>query len=248
MRTRVFKAVRLLFCLLQVPALLACATQVRLGNIDLETIIEDAEKRASVVERFRVDFVRTRRSHLFNRDITVEGRLVFQKPNTFSLTTEGDITVQILSDGEVISLVHDLTDREIYHVPGQVVFSRLSDPLLVVIHGIGNGALRNVSIENRTVDGEAIMVEVEPGVSSFFARAAKVFIWFSKGGELKKVRLAFKNGDIDETVFRSWVLLAANDPEIVELQRQLKEMSGVAESSPSQAASVSPKGSAMQIE
>ncbi len=45
--------------------------------------------------------------------------------------------------------------------------------------------------------------------------------------EIKKVTVFFKDGDQDETVFRSWILLAHDDPDILDLRNKLKRLSRI---------------------
>ena len=47
-------------------------------------------------------------------------------------------------------------------------------------------------------------------------------MWFSDFGDIKKIRIVFNNGNVDETVFTSWAFLDEDGPEIHKLNERLK--------------------------
>jgi Outer membrane lipoprotein carrier protein LolA len=131
----------LLLCVLW-AVLAGCAGKGSLSEINLDRVLEDAEKKSSIVNRFRTEFVKTRQSSIFSRPLTVEGTLIFQKPNKFRLTITGDVNVEIVSDGKLVALTHDMRDREVYPAEGSRDLSAFADPLMIFIRELGKGALK----------------------------------------------------------------------------------------------------------
>jgi len=226
MKSVFLRIAKLLILVLPILGLLAaCAAKAPLTDGSVENLIDDIEKTAGKVSRLRIDFVKTRRSSLFNRELTVQGRLVFQKPNKFRVTTIGDVNVEILSDGKLFAMVHDLMDQEIHHIQDERDLSAIADPLIALVDRLVSGSLRTLSIKNRSVQGNSIMVEVEPGRSTGFEQTDRIHVWFSKRGDLERVKLVFRNGDVDVTKFRSWSMLAPNDPELLMMDQRLSSLS-----------------------
>jgi outer membrane lipoprotein-sorting protein len=217
---------------LVIPVLLllgACGTAVSPSRSeDLSTFIQDVEKKAQLVNQFRAVFVKTRKTPVFQKKLTVTGHLVFQKPGRFDLTMNGDINVEILSDGKSVTLVHDKKDEEFFQVRGDRDLTRFEDPLMLLINCIGNGGLRQFNVLESVPVGDSLRVEIAPGNDRRFDRIRKVSLWFAQSGEIERVKILFKNGGEDETVFRSWALLAKEDPEILRLNRKLSRVSEVA--------------------
>ncbi len=207
-------------------ALGACAPGLTNKPMDLESLTGDMERRAQFVRQFQVQFVKTRRGSLFNGDMTVNGHLVLQKPNRFSMTLNGDVNLEVLSDGTTIKMIHDQKDEEIYHIEGERDLARFADPLMAVISGLGNGGLRRFSKINEQRQGDLLMVELEPGKGNSFERIKSLILWFSARGDIKKVKIRFNNGDEEETVFETWSLLTQDSPEILDLDRKLNSISG----------------------
>lgn len=197
-------------------------------SVDLNRFIEDVEKKAQLVNQFRAVFVKTRNTPVFQNKLTVTGCLVFQKPGRFQLTMNGDINVEILSDGQSVTLIHDRKDEEFFQVRGDRDLTRFEDPLMLLINCIGNGGLRQFNVLESTPVGDSLRVELTPGNDRRFDRIRKVTLRFARSGELERVRILFKNGGEDETVFRSWALLAKEDPEILGMNRELRRISEVA--------------------
>jgi hypothetical protein len=206
------------------PLLAACATKGPAAPVGLDNLIEGIEKKAYIVNQFRAKFIKTRHSTIFNRDLSIQGSLVFQKPNRFWLTMSGDVNADILSDGRVITLIHDQSDKEVFRVEGERDLSKFSDPLVLIMQEIGNGGLRKFAVAKSEREGETNVLEVEPGNDNHFERIKMVSLSFSDFGEINKVLIDFKNGDRDETVFQSWALLARDDPEILQLNERLEGM------------------------
>ncbi len=206
------------------PLLAACATKGPAAPARLDSLIDGIEKKAYVVNQFRAKFTKTRRSAIFNRDLSVQGNLIFQKPNRFWLTMSGDVNADILSDGRVITLIHDQSDREVFRVEGERDLSKFADPLVLILQEIGNGGLRKYAVAKNLREGSANVLEVEPGDDNQFERIKNVSLNFSDLGEINKVVVEFKNGDRDETVFQSWALLARDDPAIQQLNKRLESM------------------------
>lgn len=204
--------------------LAACSTMVPQTEFNLAQVIHDAEKKAYFIERFRAEFVKTRTMSVFDRDLTVRGRLIFQKPNKFRLTTCGDVTVEILSDGNVVSVIHDLKDQEIRHMQGERDWASFADPLMAILQNLGNGGLRKFSTQETEQVGEGMMFLLRPRGVTSMERIDKAFVTFSPTGVIQKVRIHFKHGDIDETDFRSWSMVTEDDPELLLLEDRLRAL------------------------
>lgn len=218
--------------ILVIPLLLllgACGAAVPPSrSVELNSLIQDVEKKAQLVNQFRAVFVKTRKTPVFQKKLTVTGHLVFQKPGRFDLTMNGDINVEILSDGKSVTLVHDKKDEEFFQVRGDRDLTRFEDPLMLIINSLGNGGLRQFNVLESVPVGDSLRVEIAPGNDRRFDRIRKISLWFSQSGEIERVKILFKNGSEDETVFQSWALLAREDPEILRLNRKLSRVSEVA--------------------
>ena len=216
-----------------VPCLLtACAVKTPISDVDLTTLLEDMEKKAYVIRQFRAELVKTRLSEAFDRRLSVKGTLVFQKPGRFRLLLTGDVNVEVLSDGDYIRLIHDNKDEETYRLRGDRDLSRFADPLMLLINSIGDGGLRKFILVNNGTQDNTLMLEVFLGNENHFERTERIFLWFSVLGEIRKIKILFKNGNSDETVFESWAMLAENDPEIQELDEKLKKIAEPFDSGP----------------
>ncbi|MBI4964328.1 MAG: outer membrane lipoprotein carrier protein LolA [Desulfomonile tiedjei] len=223
----------------------ACAAKVPVNGLQLEDLIRDAEKKAYLVKQFRADFTKTRLTSVFNRDVTVKCRLVFQKPDRFLLTMTGDANVEILSDGTMISLMHDQKDREVYHVQGERDLARFSDPFMLLIKKMENGGLRAFSEIRRIEQPDGLIAELQPGNDNQFERIKSVLLSFGLTGDIKKISILFKDGERDEVVFDSWTLLAQDDPEVVQLETKLKALS---KSQPDHSPGAAPSPLSMAVE
>lgn len=179
-----------------------CAGNNSFHDTNLDRLIDSLEKRSYLVKQFRADFLKTRRSAVFKRDVSVRGRLVFQRPNSFLLTMSGDANLEILSDGENISLTHDNRDHEIHRVQGERDLSKFSDPLMTVIQSIGDGAIRRFTLTQTVKEDGLTVLELEPNGQANFERIEKVVVVISGPGEIRRVNVTFKDGDFDETVFQ----------------------------------------------
>lgn len=206
-------------------AVCSCAGKGPVTKVDLDSFLEDVEKKAYLIQQFRTEFVKTRRSAVFNQQLTVNARLIFHKPGNFLLAMTGDVNVEILSDGQFVTLIHDRNVEETYQVQGDRDLSKFADPLMLLIDHIGTGALRRFRTVKQEQRGDSILMEVEPGSNgNQFERIRSVTIVFSVFGEIRSVNINFKNGDEDRTVFANWALLAEDDPEILDLKGRLKRI------------------------
>ncbi len=215
----------LLLCVLCLWGLAGCGGGASFKKGSLDSLIRDVETKSYLVRQFRAQFEKTRCSAVFDRQLSVKGNLIFQKPNKFQLTMSGDVNVEILSDGETITIIHDGKDQETYHIQGERDLSRFADPLMVLLQGIGNGGLRTFSVVRQGADDHAVVLEAEPKGQLYFERTKKVILKLSENGEIQSVRLLFADGDHDETVFHSWSMLASNDPAVVKLNSRLRTLS-----------------------
>jgi outer membrane lipoprotein-sorting protein len=205
--------------------LVACASSAPVSkDVSVDSLMEEAERKSRLVRQFRAEFVKTRRTSVFNRDVTARGNLVFQKPNSFRLALSGDVNVEILSDGKLISLTHDGADQEIFRVHGERDLLRFSDPLMLLLQNIGDGGLRRFAIVKNVSDRDATLLELEPVNDNKFERIKSVALRITNSGEINRVGILFKDGAMDETVFKSWSVLTANDPEILLLNNKLDRL------------------------
>jgi outer membrane lipoprotein-sorting protein len=218
-------ALALWVCAICLLGLAGCGAGASMKRASLDSLIRDVETKSYLVQQFRARFEKTRRTGVFDRELSVKGSLIFQKPNKFQLSMSGDVNVEILSDGETITIIHDGKDQETYHVQGERDLSRFADPLMVLLQGIGNGGLRKFSVVRQGSDGQPVVLEAEPKGQLYFERTKKILLKLSESGEIRSVRLLYSDGDHDETVFHSWSMLPRNDPEIVKLNSRLKTLS-----------------------
>lgn len=214
-------------------ALLAsCAGKAIVTDADLERIFSSVEKKANAISRFRVEFVKTRISSVFNRALRVEARLIFEKPNSFRMVTSGDVNVEVVSDGKVIVLRHDQKDEEVYDIEGGRDRTVFADPMMLLINGLANGALRKYSVVKQSADDDFVTIEVGTAATAVVERANRAILSFSKTGELRKARLVFRNGDEDDIMFRSWSIPGRNDPDLLELRQKIEMLPRQAVSPP----------------
>jgi outer membrane lipoprotein-sorting protein len=205
--------------------LFSCASGNDLkGRTNTANFMDDVERRSNLVRQFRAEFEKTRKTSVFDRAIKVKGELIFQKPNRFRLALSGDINVEIMSDGEAISVVHDGIDREIFKVYGERDASKFADPLMILLENIGNGGLRRFAVSKEGWSDDEMILEVKPVDDNKLERIQTVEIRLAESGEIRKVLIVFKDGDQDETIFTSWSMLASDDPEIMRLNEKLNQL------------------------
>jgi outer membrane lipoprotein-sorting protein len=217
---KIFSAVCLIFM-----GLGGCVEKNSLENVSLDKLINSMERKSYLIKQFRAEFVKVRRSPVFRRDLTVKGRLLFQRPSKFSLTMSGDANIEILSDGENINLIHNKRDSETYHLAGERDISKFADPLMMVIQSIGDGGMRRFSLTKKSNKDGSVILDATPNGQVNFERIERAEIAISDIGEIQRVSLLFKDGNRDETIFRSWALLAQDDPVILELNSRLENLS-----------------------
>lgn len=215
--------------LVSVVALFLVGCAVKSANVDMSfsSLLEDVERKAYAIRQFKAELIKTRISGAFDHAVRVHGTLVFQKPGRFRLCFTGDVNVEALSDGNCMRLIHDNQDQETFRLRGDRDLSRFADPLMIIINSIGDGGLRRVSLDESSKKDDEIVLAVIPGDESHFQRIERVLVSLSILGELKKIKIVFKDGDVDDTIFESWTMLAANDPEILDLEARLKGISDV---------------------
>ena len=217
---KIFSAVCIIFI-----GLGGCTGRNSLENVSLDNLISTLEKKSDLIKQFRAEFVKVRRSPVFRRDLTVKGRLVFQRPTKFSLTMSGDANIEILSNGENINVIHDQRDSETYQLRGERDISKFADPLMMVIQSIGDGGMRKFSLTKKLSEDGSVILDATPKGQVNFERIEKAEMAISDIGEIKRVKIFFKDGNSDETIFRSWALLAQDDPVILELNSRLENLS-----------------------
>jgi outer membrane lipoprotein-sorting protein len=225
MDSRTRKTIRLLLIAAGVTLVLAgCALRIPPKKFDMNQVIQDIEKKAYFVQRFRAEFVKTRHTSVFDRDLSASGTLIFEKPNSFRLVTKGDVNVEIVSDGNVVSLIHDRKDQEIRRIYGERDWASFADPLIVILQNLSNGALRKFSTQKTRQEDKGFVVLLRPSEVTSLERIDKALLTFSPAGVIKEVTIHFKNGDWDQTLFRSWAMVTEDDPDILTLEKRLKEI------------------------
>jgi outer membrane lipoprotein-sorting protein len=213
-------------CILSVLLFLSgCGPKLLTKNLELGDVINEAEKKSGLIKQFRTEFVKTRRNSVFDREMKAKGVLLFQKPNKFQLTLTGDINVEILSNGKMITMTHDGSDVEVFKIHGERDLSKFADPLMLLIQSVGDGSLRKFSVVKSEQRDDVLTTEIVPSNQNEFERIQSVNLAIMESGEIKKVAIRFKNGDVDETEFASWSLLAQDDPQILSLNQRLNQIS-----------------------
>lgn len=235
MDSRTLKTVRLLLIAAGVTLVsAACALRIPPKEFDMNQVIQDVERKAYFVQRFRAEFVKTRHMSVFDRDLSANGTLLFEKPNRFRLVTNGDVNVEILSDGNVVSLIHDRRDQEFRRIHGDRDWASFADPLIVILQNLSNGALRRFSTQKTQQEDKGFVVLMRPSEVTGLERIDKALLTFSPAGVIKEVTIHFKNGDSDRTLFRSWAMVTEDDPDILTLDKRLKELRTLASKRKSQ--------------
>lgn len=201
----------------------SCASRTVL-NGDLEFLLKDLEKKSFLVRQFKAEFHKVRQSPVFKHEMHVKGNLVFQKEEKYMLQLNGDINVEILSDGEFLTIIHDGRDQEFYHLTGHRDRSKFSDPLMSIVNTISGGDLGKFSGVNQIKTDNQFTLEIQPGQAPEFERIKDVSVDFSESGVIRKVVLNFKDGSKDTTVFDSWSMLTQDDPSIIKLNAKLEHI------------------------
>ncbi len=201
-----------------------CAVRMPAKDAELAEIVSELEKRAYIVQRFRASFIKTKHSSLFEKDLKVEGALVFNKPNQFRLITNGDISIKVVSDGRIISLIHDNKDEEIYRLQGDRDTARFADPLMLLVDSIGKGAFHKFGIEEQLLESGETLIEIDPKNVTSFERVNRAIMWLDPTGKFKRIRILYENGNWDETMFLSWSILSEESPEMKELNQEIRDL------------------------
>ncbi len=183
------------------------------------------ESKSQFVNQFRATFVKTRHSSVFDRDMTVTGDLVFQKPDLFRLKLTGAVNVEILSDGKIVTVLHDGRDQEIYELKGERDSSRFADPLMALLRSVGSGGLRKFAVLSEKVTPDGLDLVLQPSKGSEFELIDNVELSVSPKGEMQDVLVHFKNGDTDKTEFKEWSLITSDDPDLMQVREKLSSLS-----------------------
>ncbi|MDD3472800.1 MAG: outer membrane lipoprotein carrier protein LolA [Syntrophaceae bacterium] len=217
---RFCKPIATFICLLIVVGCASRATH----NGDLEFLIKDLGKKAYIVNQFRAEFTKVKKSPIFSHDMIVKGNLTFQKENKFQLILSGDINVEILSDGQFVIIVHDGKDEEFYHVRGDRDRSKFSDPLMSIVNTITSGDLERFAKVKQKRMGNVLGLEILPGMNPEFENISDVLVEFNEAGTVQKVVINFKDGSRDTTIFQSWSMLTQDDPSITKMNEKLEQI------------------------
>lgn len=208
--------------------LFGCAVSGPLRPTDFQDMVQDVEKKAQFVRQFRADFTKTRHTPVFNRDMTVKGSLIFQRPNKFLVTLTGDVNAELVSDGTTIHIVHDNKDQEVFQVQGERDQTRFADPLMLLINSIGQGGLRKFHPVHTESGDKLMTMEFRPHNETNFERIQSVTVQLSEDGQIRKVTIISDDGESEEVVFDSWRMLAQDDPDVVKLDEKLRALSASA--------------------
>ncbi len=203
----------------------SCASTESIKDFNPEELISRVERNAYFVHQFEAKFTKTRTLSMFDRDLTVDAHLVFQKPGKFRLVTDGDVNVEILSDGRIVTMIHDGEDMEIHRLRGDRDLSRFSDPMMQVLNNLGRGALRAACGTCKRIEEDGLVIELRPG-NTFcpIEPAGKAEVRLGPNAEPQVLRILYENGDVDEIRFVSWRVLAADDPAVLALNKRLAEL------------------------
>lgn len=215
--------ISILITLVSALVLTSCASRVA-QNGDLEFLLRDLEKKAYVVGQFRAEFHKVKESPLFSHGMRVNGNLTFQKENKFQLVLRGDVNIEVLSDGQFVTIIHDGKDEEFYHVRGDRDRSKFSDPLMTIVNTITAGDLSRFANVTQVRTDELLTMKILPGKGPDFERIRDVSVDFSESGYIRKVLINFKDGSTDTTVFDSWSMLTQDDPSILKMNAKLEKI------------------------
>ncbi len=213
-------------------AFLACcaSTNNMISESNLHSILKVVEKKAYIVGQFQADFHKIRKSDLFKHEAHVNGRLIFQKPGRFQLKLTGDVNLEILSDGEFLSLIHDNRDLELYKAQGEGDLSRFADPMMVLVNSLSNGDTSRFANMSQKKQDDSTVLEIEPGDLTEFEAIKKVKVKFSDQGTIQSIEMFFQNGNEEKTIFDSWSLLTQDDPKIKIMKERIEKFSTMADS------------------
>jgi len=216
---------------LVLSAFLACCASTNnvVSESDLHSILKVVEKKAYIVGQFQADFHKIRKSDLFKHEARVNGRLIFQKPGRFQLKLTGDVNLQILSNGEFLSLIHDNCDLEFYKAQGERDLSRFADPMMVLVNSLSNGDTSRFANMSQKKQDDSTVLEIEPGDLSEFEAIKKVKVKFSDQGTIQSIEMFFQNGNEEKTIFDSWSLLTQDDPKIKIMNERIEKLSAMAD-------------------
>jgi hypothetical protein len=198
-----------------------CAARGKFTPPPLDELIQDIEKKSHLVENFRADFVKTRRIAAFKSDLTAQGRLVYLHTGGFRLTLTGDVEVEVLSNGTVLSVIHDMRDQEFRMMSGDRDSVPLSDPFILLMQEFGNGILRDCRLKYIDDENDAVVLEVLPGHSARLEIMDRALLWLTETGMVSKARIHYLNGNVDTFSFSSWEMLPADHPSLVTAQQSL---------------------------
>jgi hypothetical protein len=215
--------IRLLVLSPLVFMIVGCGFQKSTLEVDLQDLLDDVQRKTRIIKQFRTDFIKVRISGAFRAPIVVSGLLIYQKPSIFSLRYRGDVNIEILSNGEMVSIIHDNGYRDTFPLAGDGNGILVSDSVMTLIRYIGESGLENFSIMRTERLEDLMAVEMSPPRNRPFQLVERITLWLSYLGEIKRIKVYFEGGDEEDTVFESWSVLAANDTEIIELEARLGE-------------------------
>jgi outer membrane lipoprotein-sorting protein len=225
----IVKLAKLVILFIAAVGLWACgAANGPIRKVDFNQLAPALEARSNLVNQFRAEFTKTKSSALFKRALTVNGSLLFQKPGMFRLVLTGDVNAEILSNGKFVTIIHDGSDKEFYFIHGERDSSKMSDPLMALLQELGSGGLRKFTLTKEVNSPSGLDLELIPSSEAQFERVRTVNLALSDSGDIEKVVVFFENGAVDETEFKSWSLLTADDPAIVELHEKLDHLAAAA--------------------
>jgi hypothetical protein len=217
------RMIRLLVLSSLFSIILGCGFQKPTLEVDLHDLLDDVQRKARIIRQFRTDFIKVRVSSVFRTPIVVSGLLIYQKPSIFSLRYRGDVNIEILSNGEMVSIIHNNGYRDTFPLGGDGNGVLVSDSVMTLIRHIGEDGLEKFPILRTERLEDVIQVEMSPPRNRSFQFVERVILWLSYLGEIKRIKVYFEGGDEEDTIFESWSVLAENEAEIIELEARLGE-------------------------
>jgi len=204
---------------------LGCNIETSSLDTSLDSLLNDLHKRINLIRQLRVDFTKTRHSSSFKAPVSVKGTLIYQRPGNFFMRYRGGVDVQVLSNGNIVRIVHDEGLAETFVLNSDRNAGIFSDPWIELIATIGRGGFDKLLTVELVGKNELIDIDFVGKNQRPFEHVKRMTLSASHFGEIKHFTVVFSDGDFDEINFDSWSVLLDTDPEIVDLETRLKTIS-----------------------